>query len=110
MAHLREHRFIWSCARLQTCRLFPSIGELAGHPIDRLYRAGVPLSINTDSRMLTPTTLTREYEEVRRVFGWGMEEFRRTNLMAVEAAFVDEGVKAKLRKRLAEQDEPQWKS
>jgi adenosine deaminase len=51
--------------------------------------------------MLTPTTLTREYEEVSRVFGWGREEFYRTNPMAVEAAFVDERVKASLRGEIA---------
>ena len=51
--------------------------------------------------MLTPTTLTREYEEVRLVFGWGPEDFLRTNLMAVDAAFVDDVVKVTLREKLA---------
>jgi len=102
VAHLREAAIHLELCPSSNVQIIPSIGELAGHPIDRLYRAHVPLSINTDSRMLTPTTLTREYEEVRRVFGWGLEEFRRTNLMAVEAAFVDEAVKANLRGRLAE--------
>jgi adenosine deaminase len=50
--------------------------------------------------MLTPTTLTREYEEVERVFGWGTEDFLRTNLMAVDAAFVDDTVKATMREKL----------
>jgi len=34
------------------------------------------------------------------VFGWGWAEFYRTNRMAVEAAFVDEAVKAGLRQRI----------
>jgi adenosine deaminase len=55
------------------------------------------MNINTDTRTLTPTTLNREYEEVARAFGWGADEFLRTNLMAIDAAFVGEAVKAKLR-------------
>lgn len=57
--------------------------------------------MNTDTRMLTPTTLTAEYEGLQRVFGWGKEEFLRTNRMAVEAAFADAPVKERLSLRLA---------
>jgi adenosine deaminase len=73
-------------------QIIPSITELAAHPIDQLYRANVCLNINTDTRTLTPTTLNREYEEVARAFGWGADEFLRTNLMAIDAAFVGEAV------------------
>ena len=43
--------------------------------------------------MLTPATLTGEYENLHRVFGWGEEEFLRTNLMALDAAFAPGDVK-----------------
>jgi adenosine deaminase len=100
VAHLRGHAIHLELCPSSNVQIIPSIGELQGHPIDKLYRAGVPLSISTDSRMLTPTTLTREYEQVNRVFGWGVNEFLQTNLMAVEAAFVGEAEKGKLRKSL----------
>jgi adenosine deaminase len=51
---------------------------------------------------LTPATLTGEYEGLSRFFGWGKEEFLRTNQMAIEAAFADVSVKEKLRLRLTE--------
>jgi adenosine deaminase len=72
------------------------------HPIDRLYRAGVSLNVNSDSRMLTPTTLTLEYENLQRVFDWGEAELLRTNLMGLDAAFVEDGAKEQFRKRLLE--------
>jgi len=56
--------------------------------------------VNTDSRMLTPTTMTREYEHVARVFGWGPEEFLRANQMGAQAAFVDAQTKRRLGERL----------
>ena len=72
------------------------------HPIDRLYRAGVSLNVNSDSRMLTPTTLTKEYESLQRVFNWSEEDLLRANLMGLEAAFLDDGMKQQLKKRLLE--------
>lgn len=94
--HLRRNQIHLELCPSSNVQIIPSFAELEQHPIDKLYRSGVSLNINTDTRMLTPTTLTREYEEVSRVFGWGREEFHRTNGMAVEAAFVDEAVKARL--------------
>ncbi|HEX4807435.1 MAG TPA: adenosine deaminase [Bryobacteraceae bacterium] len=99
--YLRQNRVHLELCPSSNVQIIPSIADLAHHPIDKLYRSDVSLNINTDTRMLTPTTLTREYEEVHRVFGWSREEFYRTNLMAVEAAFVDEATKARLRHRLA---------
>lgn len=98
--YLRQKRIHLELCPSSNVQIIPSIASLEQHPIDKLYRADVSLNINTDTRMLTPTTLTREYEEMSRVFGWGREEFYRTNLMAVEAAFADEPVKASLREKL----------
>ena len=94
--HLGEHRIHLEVCPCSNVQIVPSVEDLRHHPIDRLYRAGVPLSINTDTRMLTPTTLTHEYEEVHRVFNWTLDDFRRTNLMAVQAAFLDEEAKRRL--------------
>ena len=99
--YLRQKRIHLELCPSSNVQIIPSFAELEHHPIDKLYRADVSLNINTDTRMLTPTTLTREYDEVSRVFGWGREEFYRTNLMAVEAAFADEAVKAGLREELS---------
>jgi adenosine deaminase len=98
--HLRREGIHLELCPSSNVQIIPSVQEWADHPIDRLYRAGVKLNANTDSRMLTPVTLSGEYEGLRQVFGWGAEEFLATNLMAVEAAFVGEPVKAGLRERL----------
>lgn len=69
---------------------------LAEHPVDRLFRAGVSLGINTDSRTLSNTTLEREYQLLHRQFGWGPEEFLQCNLHALRSAFIPEEEKATL--------------
>jgi len=71
--------------------------ELRTHALDRLYRGGVSVSINTDARTITDITLEEEYDKVRREFGWKDKDFLRCNLMALAAAFVPEA----LRKQLA---------
>jgi len=97
VAHLKQEKIHLELCPSSNVQIIPSIEEWEHHPIDRLYRAGVPLNVNTDSRMLTRTTLTIEYQELQRVFGWGLDEYVQTNLMAIEAAFVDKRVKNELR-------------
>lgn len=100
--HLRRERIHLEICPSSNVQIIPSIAAWNEHPIDRLYRAGVSLNVNTDTRMLTPTNLTTEYEYLQRHFGWGGEEFQRTNLMGIDAAFADATVKARVRKQLAE--------
>jgi hypothetical protein len=52
--------------------------------------------------MLTPTTMTKEYEHLQRVFRWGVQEFLGVNQMGIEAGFVDSDTKKKLRNRLSD--------
>ncbi|HKE32388.1 MAG TPA: adenosine deaminase [Candidatus Angelobacter sp.] len=75
---------------------------LKRHPVDRLYRAGVPLSINTDSRTMTGTTLAREYRELERAFVWVEADFFKCNFAAIRAAFLPAEVKQRLQSRLVE--------
>jgi adenosine deaminase len=99
--HLRREAIHLEICPSSNVQIIPSIAEWAGHPIDRLYRAGVRLNVNTDSRMLTPTTLTGEYRQLRDVFGWSGGEFAETNRMAIDAAFVEDAVKQRLRAQVA---------
>ena len=73
----------------------------ADHPVDRLFRAGVPLGINTDTRTITNVTLEREYVRLRDEFGWSDGELLECNREALRAAFVDEPTRARLLGQLA---------
>jgi adenosine deaminase len=99
VSHLQRQRIHLELCPTANVQIIPSIGSMEKHPIDRLYRAGVSLNVNSDSRMLTPTNLTREYEILQRVFGWTAEELLQANLMGVEAAFADKEVKKQLGKQ-----------
>ena len=74
--------------------------DYAEHAVDDLYRAGVPLSINTDTRTITNITLTEEYRNLERHFAWTDEDFALCNQAALDAAFIDQGAKAGLKAQL----------
>lgn len=74
--------------------------DYAEHAVDKLYRAGVPLSISTDTRTITNITLTEEYRNLEEHFGWTGADFDACNRAAIDAAFVDEPVKRDLKTRL----------
>jgi adenosine deaminase len=98
--HLRREKIHLELCPSSNVQIVPQIANWEDHPIDKLYRAGVSLNLNTDTRMLNPVTLTGEYEAMQRVFGWGETDFLRTNLMGVDAAFAGDAVKERLRKTL----------
>src|SRR5579862_1003290 len=100
--HLRENRIHLEICPSSNVQIIPSIEAWEHHPVDRLFRAGVPLNINTDTRMLTPATLTGEYHGLQETFDWTAKDLLDANLLGLEAAFVEPNVKEKLRKRLLE--------
>ncbi|HEX7890481.1 MAG TPA: adenosine deaminase [Ramlibacter sp.] len=79
-------------------KVYPSLEE---HPIDRLRRAGVPVSINTDDPALLGTSLEREYALCAEAFGWDDEVLRDVARTSIEASFAENALKAQLRERLA---------
>jgi len=90
------HLEICPSSNLQT-NIYKSLED---HPIDRLLRAGVSLSVNTDAYTISNTTLDREYSLVMHQFHWTKQQFLHCNLEAVDHAFTDEATKKMLREKL----------
>jgi adenosine deaminase len=74
--------------------------EFTEHAVDKLYRVGVPLGINTDTRTITNITLTQEYRNLQEHFGWTSADLLACNQAAIEAAFVEESTRRDLLERL----------
>ena len=62
----------------------------AHHPINRLFELGFNVGINTDNRLMSDTTMSKEFQQCREAFGWGLAEFRELTLNAMNAAFIDD--------------------
>lgn len=70
--------------------------SLADHPVDRLRRAGVPVSLNTDDPLIYGCDLAGEYAATGRQFGWGRHELAAVARTSIESSFAPEDRKATL--------------
>ncbi|MEO6232250.1 MAG: adenosine deaminase [Ferruginibacter sp.] len=99
VAHLKRHKI-----HLEICpscnvqiNLYDTYKD---HPIDKLYRAGVSLNVNTDAPTIVDITLNTEYEKLQETFGWTNKDFYQCNKYALEAAFIPQELKRDLLKKL----------
>ena len=76
------------------------VSDIKFHPIKDLIDKGVLVSINTDNRTVSNTSLNYEYELLRNTFDISDEDFVLFNLNAINAAFISEEEKDELRDRL----------
>jgi adenosine deaminase len=92
LAKERIHLEVCPSSNVQT-RTCPTYSE---HAVDRLFRAGVSLGLNTDARTITNVTLEQEYGRLRECFGWEDAELLACNREALRAAFIEEPVRTHL--------------
>ena len=65
-----------------------AVAGIAAHPIGRLFQEGFTVTVNTDNRLMSGTSLSREFELCRAAFGWSWDDLRRLAVTAMEAAFL----------------------
>ncbi len=97
--HMVEHDIhleICPTSNIQT-RACPSMHL---HPIDMMYRKGISLSVNTDARTISDTTLTKEYKILEDHFNWDLNHFYQCNLEAIKHAFTTDKIKKDVLTRL----------
>ena len=70
--------------------------NLTDHPVDFLFNKGVSLSINTDGRTISNTTLNKEYVLLYKEFNWLKNKFLEVNVNAMKASFSSNEVKNKI--------------
>ena len=99
VAHLGERDVL-----LEVCPtsnwLTRSVPSLEEHPLPSLYRAGVPVSINSDDPHLMGIDLVHEYEVCAELYGFGLEEFAAMNRAALAHSFLDPEAKRRAGARL----------
>ena len=66
------------------------------HPFGALYRAGFNVSINTDNRLMSTTSSSREYQVAAEEFDLTAEDLARITSNAIEAGFGDYPTRRKL--------------
>jgi len=65
-----------------------AIDKLENHPFGIFYNKKFRVFLNTDDRLMSDTTLTKEYLTATKVFGISLEDIERLNINAMKSAFI----------------------
>ena len=60
---------------------------IADHPIGMLRRLRFRVTLNTDNRLMSATSMSFEMEQLRDAFGWGIDDFEWITINAMKSAF-----------------------
>jgi adenosine deaminase len=70
-------------------KAFARFGDsIHDHPFDLLYQLGFAVTVNTDDRLMSGTSLSREIANLAEVFGYDLNDVLEWQLNAINAAFV----------------------
>ena len=66
-----------------------SVRSLNSHPFKFYYDQGIRVTLNTDNRLISNTTLTKEFLLAHDMFGLGLLDFREITIIAMKSAFLN---------------------
>ncbi len=75
-------------SNLQTGAIAAWGTTLADHPFDLLYQLGFAVTVNTDNRLMSGTSLSKELALLTEAFGYDLDDLLTFELNAAEAAFL----------------------
>lgn len=75
-------------SNLQTGAIAAWGTELVDHPFDVLYQLGFSVTVNTDNRLMSNTTLSRELALLAETFGYDLGDLATFQLNAAAASFL----------------------
>lgn len=75
-------------SNLQTGAVAPWGDEIADHPFDLLHQLGFAVTVNTDNRTVSGTTLTRELGLLVQAFEYDLDDLEEFQFNAASAAFL----------------------
>lgn len=75
-----------------------AVDEIKNHPIYDFHKDNLLVTLNTDNRTVSNTTLTNEFKVVHNEFNITCEDYKKIYYNSVEASFADLETKKKLRK------------
>ncbi|SUZ85129.1 uncharacterized protein METZ01_LOCUS37983 [marine metagenome] len=78
-----------------------SIRSLKYHPLKYYYDQGIRVTINTDNRLMSGTTLTKEFLLAHKLFGFKLHDFREMIIMAMKSAFIPYAERKQLIRKIA---------
>lgn len=78
-----------------------AVASISEHPVQRLDRLGFRVTVNPDNRLMSATTLTKEFALLTEAFDYSMVDVRRLEINAAKSIFAPYAVQKALVERIA---------
>jgi adenosine deaminase len=65
-----------------------AVNSIAEHPFDLLARSRFRVTVNTDNRLMSDTTMSQEMQRLVEAFGYGWSDLARFTINAMKSAFI----------------------
>ncbi|HLY61222.1 MAG TPA: adenosine deaminase [Terriglobia bacterium] len=62
--------------------------SLAEHPFKVLYKEKFRVTLNTDNRLMSNTTMTKEFQSAAETYGLNVDDFEKVTINAMKSAFI----------------------
>lgn len=100
VAHLRERGTVLDIC--PTSNIFTgAVAHWEEHPIRQLFDAGVTVTVNSDDPAFFRTSITNEYRQIARRFGFTVDDLCQLVQASVNAAFLDSETRSRLGARVS---------
>ena len=107
MQYVNDHRIpleICLTSNWQT----KSVRSLKYHPLKFYYEQGIRVTLNTDNRLMSDTTMAKEMMLAHKLFGFTLHDFKEITIMAMKSAFIHSKERKTMIKCIAEEFEQEF--
>jgi adenosine deaminase len=100
--YVNDHRIALECCPSSNVQT-GAIRDLASHPIKLYKNLGLRVTVNTDNRLVTDTTVSKELWHCHKAMGFTMADLKQVVLAGFKSAFLPFHVKQQYLRRVSEE-------
>jgi len=90
--YVNDHRIPLECCPSSNVQT-KAVKRMVDHPIRLFYDLGLRVTVNTDNRMVTNTTVSKEFLVIHEQLGFSLEEIKEVIIMGFKSAFLPYSLK-----------------
>ena len=95
MSYVNDHRITLEICLTSNWQT-KSVRSLKYHPMNTYYQQGIRVTLNTDNRLISDTTLTKEFMLANTLFQFSLIDFREITIIAMKSAFMKHNDRIKM--------------
>ncbi len=107
MQYINDHRIALEICLTSNYHT-KSVRSLKYHPVKFYYDQGIRVTLNTDNRLMSSTTLSGEFQLARELFGFNLYDFREFTITAMKSSFLRYNQRKDMIRMIAEELEGEF--